>query len=232
VTEPRRPLIASRRHTAILIAIVLGVAAYGVYAQAASHEDGRSLEHRASALPLYLSLLAAEWGLLRYVVVGIHRTGINLRDLIRARWAGPKDALRDVALGLGTWAAWTAIASLLARFLGPDSAPSLDPLLPRNFPESAVWVLLSLSAGICEEVVFRGYLQMQLQALWGSAALAIALQAVIFGISHGYQGLRNVVVITVFGALFGILAHWRRSLVPCMAAHAWTDIAAGLIFRR
>jgi membrane protease YdiL (CAAX protease family) len=232
MTEPRRPLIASLRHTAILIAIVLGVAAYGIYAQAASHEGGRSLEHRGSALPLYLSLLAAEWGLVRYATIGIHRTGTSLRDLIRARWAGPKDALRDVALGLGSWAAWTAISSPLAQLLGPDSAPSLDPLLPRNLPESAVWILLSLSAGICEEVVFRGYFQRQFEALWGSAALAIAAQAVIFGVSHGYQGLRNVVVITVYGTLFGILAHWRRSLVPGMAAHAWTDIAAGLIFRR
>ena len=232
MTEPRRPLIASLRHTAILIAIVLGVAAYGIYAQAASHGDGRSLEHRGSALPLYLSLLAAEWGLVRYVMVGIRRTGTGLRDLTRAQWAGPKDALRDVALGFGFWTAWTVIASLLARFLGPDSAPSLDPLLPRNLPESAVWILLSLSAGICEEIVFRGYLQRQFEALWGSAAPAIAAQAVIFGISHGYQGARNVVLITVFGALFGILAHWRRSLVPGMAAHAWTDIAAGLILRR
>ena len=33
-------------------------------------------------------------------------------------------------------------------------------------------------------------------------------------------------------AIFGFLAHWRRSLTPGMAAHAWTDIAAGLIFRR
>ena len=75
--------------------------------------------------------------------------------------------------------------------------------------------------------MFRGYLQRQFQALWGNPALAITAQAVIFGISHGYQGLRNVLVIAVFGALFGILAHWRRSLAPGMAAHAWTDIVAG-----
>jgi membrane protease YdiL (CAAX protease family) len=227
VTEPRRPLIASLRHTAILIAIVLGVAAYGIYVQAAS--DGQPVEHGGSALPLYLSLLAAEWGLVRYVVIGIRRTGTGLRDLIGARWAGPKDALRDVGIGLGFWAAWTATAPLLARFLGPDSAASIDKLLPHGLPESAVWILLSLSAGFCEEVVFRGYLQRQFQALWGNPALAITAQAVIFGISHGYQGLRNVLVITVFGALFGILAHWRRSLVPGMAAHAWTDIVGGLV---
>lgn len=231
MTEPRRPLIASLRHTAILLAIVLGVTAYGIYAQAASQGDSPSMEHRGSALPLYLSLLAAEWGLVRYVTVGIHRTGTRLRDLVTARWAGPKDVLRDVGLGLGFWAAWTAVVSLLARFVGPEGARSVQPFLPRDLPESAVWVLLSLSAGFCEEVVFRGYFQRQFQALWGNAALAISAQAVIFGIAHGYQGWRNVIVITVFGALFGLLAHWRRSLVPGMAAHAWTDIVGGLVFR-
>jgi membrane protease YdiL (CAAX protease family) len=89
-----------------------------------------------------------------------------------------------------------------------------------------------LSAGFCEEVVFRGYFQIQLRALSGHAVPAIVGQAVIFGIAHGYQGIRNVTVITGLGVLFGLLAHWRRSLAPGIAAHAWTDIVAGLILRR
>jgi len=231
MTESRRPLIASLRHTAILTAIVLGVAAYGVYTQAASHGAEPTAESRGSALPLYLSLLAAEWGLLRYAMVGMRSTGTRVRDLVSARWTGPMDVLRDVGLGLAFWAAWTAAASVLARVVGQDPK-SVEALLPRDLPESVAWVLLSLSAGFCEEVVFRGYFQTQLRALWGHAVPAIIGQAVIFGIAHGYQGLRHVVVIAVFGALFGLLAHWRRSLVPGITAHAWTDIVAGLIARR
>jgi uncharacterized protein len=232
MTEPRPARIASPRHTVILVSIVLGIAAYGIYAQATSHHETQLVEQRGSALPLYLSLLAAEWGLVRYMVVGIHRTGTRLRDLLGDRWSGPKDVLRDVALGFGFWAAWAVLASLASRFLSPDMAKSIETLLPRDLPESLAWVCLSISAGFCEEIVFRGYLQRQLHALWGSPWLAIAGQALIFGIGHGYQGVRNVTAITVLGVLFGLLAHWRRSVKPGMVAHAWTDIVGGLIAKR
>jgi len=230
MTEPRRPLIASLRHTAILTAIVLGVAAYGIYAQATSQAAPNAPVHRGSALPLYLTLLAAEWGLVRYVMVGLRPTGTRIRDLVGARWSGPADVIRDMLLGVAFWGAWTAVALILVRFVGPD-AKSVEALLPRDQPESVAWVLLSLSAGFCEEVVFRGYFQTQFQALWGHAAPAIAAQALIFGIAHGYQGIRHVVAIALFGVFFGLLAHWRRSLAPGIAAHAWTDIVAGLITR-
>src|SRR5689334_10507795 len=103
MTEPRRPLIASLRHTAILTAIVLGIAAYGIYNQSTSHGAEPTPESRGSALPLYLTLLAAEWGLVRYVMVGLRKSGTRVRDLVSARWTGPKDVIRDVALGLAFW---------------------------------------------------------------------------------------------------------------------------------
>jgi hypothetical protein len=48
------------------------------------------------------------------------------------------------------------------------------------------------------------------------------------GIAHGYQGLRNCLAIAIYGALFTLLALWRKSLRPGMIAHAWTDIAGDL----
>ena len=90
-----------------------------------------------------------------------------------------------------------------------------------------LWCLVSCTAGFCEEVLYRGYLQHQFAAWTGSAPAAIAIQAVIFGASHGYQGMKQMVIISVLGALYGILANWRRTLVPGMAAHVWSDIYGG-----
>jgi membrane protease YdiL (CAAX protease family) len=56
------------------------------------------------------------------------------------------------------------------------------------------------------------------------------LQAILFGVTHGYQGARACLTITLYGLLMGVLANARGSLRPGMIAHAWTDIAAG-IFR-
>ncbi len=53
------------------------------------------------------------------------------------------------------------------------------------------------------------------------------MQAVVFGASHAYQGAKPVAIITVLGILYGVLAWWRRSLLPGIAAHAWSDIDGG-----
>lgn len=233
MNESGRRLLAPLWHTAILIAALFAMAAYGAYVQSTAPAGPNLVVHRGSALPLYLFLIASEWALLRFVTAaGLKRGGTSFRDLLGERWAGWKDVARDVLLALVAWAVWTGAEMLLAPFLGKDTAKSIDSLLPRGPLEIAVWVALSISAGFCEEAIFRGYLQKQFQALTGSAFLALVLQAVIFGVSHGYQGLRNVVVITVFGAFFGGLALWRRSIKPGMVLHAWTDIFSGILSKR
>jgi uncharacterized protein len=58
--------------------------------------------------------------------------------------------------------------------------------------------------------------------------IALFLQAAVFGISHGYQGLEACAKIAVYGALFGLLALWRGSLRPGMIAHSGTDILSGI----
>ncbi len=85
-----------------------------------------------------------------------------------------------------------------------------------------------MSAGFAAELVFRGYLFTQFRALTRSTGLALVLQAVLFGVSHGYQGVRACATISLHGLFFGALALETRSLRPGMIAHAWTDVAAGL----
>jgi hypothetical protein len=94
-----------------------------------------------------------------------------------------------------------------------------------------LWVGVSVSAGICEEIVYRGYLQRQFLALSRNFVIAILAQALIFGIGHAYQGAKQVVVITVLGLLFALLASWRKSLRPGIISHAWADIFSGWIER-
>jgi membrane protease YdiL (CAAX protease family) len=85
----------------------------------------------------------------------------------------------------------------------------------------------SVTAGVCEEMAFRGYLQRQLQALSGSVVLAVLGQGLVFGLFHSYQGWKNVIVISVLGVLYGALAAWRRNLRINIVTHAWTDVWEG-----
>jgi uncharacterized protein len=172
-----------------------------------------------------------EWGLFLYVWRGgLRRSGTKLRELVGGRWRSPKDVAVDVGLALGLWAVWMIVEKGWDRWLGPSRAASIQTFLPRQWYEILLWVGVSVSAGICEEVVFRGYFQRQFEVFVRSKWIALFLQAVLFGVAHGYQGLEACVKIAVFGALYGLLALWRGSLRPGMMAHGGGDILSG-IFR-
>jgi uncharacterized protein len=222
--------IAPWWHTALLVALFLGIALAGGLLQQRAAPSG-ALPRPSRPLALYVSMIAMQWGLVYYVWKGgLRRTGVTLRELIGGRWGSARRVALDAGLALGTWAAWSAFTLAWDRWIPTGHAASVSTLLPRRPIEIALWVALSMTAGFCEELVFRGYLLRQFQALTRSVPIAVLAQAVLFGVSHGYQGVSACLTITVYGLMMGILALGRSSLRPGMLAHAWTDIAAG-IFR-
>lgn len=229
-SEPENLLpktIAPWWHTCALIAFFLALTLAGIlFQRQASSATGIVLQHPNMA-PAYLSLVLAQWALLYYVwKVGLRRTGTKLSELIGGRWAGITDVLRDVALAVGLWLVWLLIQVAWDRFFGSGHAASISALLPQRPIEMTLWIALAISAGVCEEVVFRGYFQRQFHSWTRSIWIALLLQAVLFGISHGYQGVAAALKITLYGCLFGLFAWWRKSLRPGIIAHALTDILA------
>jgi membrane protease YdiL (CAAX protease family) len=224
----RRPLIAPAWNTILFIGIFVGLSVMGGFFQHSVKERPQMTVGRGSAVSGYMSVVVMEWLLVLYVRMGVHKRGMRLRDLIGGRWATPKEVIKDIALGAGLWAMW--IGLMTAHVLG-GGTNAAQGLLPRGILESLVWIPVALSAGFCEEVAFRGYLQKQFQAITGSAGWAILFQAIVFGIGHLYEGVGPVGRITLFGVLFGLLALWRKSLRPSMIAHAWSDIFGVIIFR-
>jgi membrane protease YdiL (CAAX protease family) len=176
---------------------------------------------------LYLIVIAGEWALVFYVWRGIRRSGVTLRELIGGNWSDARAFGRNFAIAVLFWFVWEGSARAMHLLLGPSDTANVTAMLPRNSLQIVLWCLVSCTAGFCEEVLYRGYLQHQFAAWTGGAPAAIAIQAVIFGASHGYQGTKQMVIISVLGALYGILANWRRTLVPGMAAHVWSDIYGG-----
>jgi uncharacterized protein len=219
---PPAPL-ASNRHLRRLLYIVVGIAA----AMLLQARRSAPAAIPPSRIPLYLSLIAVEFFLVWFVVIGIRIRGFKTLDLLGRRWRTAFDGLVDIVLAIAT-------AGLL-RFSGPVLydllgrwASNTGFLLPQTLPESIFWVALSVTAGICEELVFRGYLQRQLWSLTKSLPVALVLQAVIFGVGHIYQGWKPAVVTAIYAMIFGLVAAWRRSIIPGAIAHAVGDIMGGL----
>jgi uncharacterized protein len=226
--SPTRAKIAPIWHTIGFVAIFIGIAVLGGFFQHVVSQHPQTVPQNASAIPRYISVIVFEWLLVLYVRWGIRKRGVSLRDLISGRWATSIDILRDLALGGILWAVWIGIERLSLFGHAPNTA---EGLLPKGILESLVWIPVALSAGFCEELAFRGYLQKQVQTIAGSALVAVFLQGFLFGIGHLYEGPQAVVKIVLYGVLFGLLAMWRRSLRPGMIAHVWSDIA-GVIFLR
>jgi membrane protease YdiL (CAAX protease family) len=225
---PSSRLIAPAWHTILFIAIFLGISVAGGFFQHAVKQHPRATAPTSNAVSGYLSVVVFEWLLVLFVRMGVHKRGGRVRDLVGGGWSTPRAVIRDLALGAGLWAVWMGLMN--AHILG-NGTNAAQGLLPQGMLESLMWIPVALSAGFCEEVAFRGYLQKQFQAITGSTALAVLIQAVIFGIGHLYEGVGPVLRIMGFGVLFGILAVWRKSLRPGMIAHAWSDIFGVIIFR-
>jgi uncharacterized protein len=224
---PKR--IAPGWHTVLLVALFLTLAVSGAFFQRHARSQPEILQQHSTLVCLYVSLRIMEWGLFVWVWRGgLRRTGTNLSEVIGGKWANPKDVLVDCALAVGVWATWRLVETAWNHWLGAGSAASIQTYLPQRALEILLWIGVSISAGFCEELVFRGYFQKQFETFTHSRWFALFLQAVLFGISHGYQGIEACAKIACFGALYGLLAMWRKSLRPGMAAHAWSDILSGI----
>jgi membrane protease YdiL (CAAX protease family) len=143
------------------------------------------------------------------------------------RWTSWKSLVIDVGIAVPFWVLWEGAGYGVHWLLGPGSARSVVSLLPQSLLEILIWIATSMTAGICEEMVFRGYVQRQFHALTGSVVMAVLGQGLVFGLVHSYQGWKNVIVICVLGILFGILAAWRRNLRTNIMVHAWADVWSG-----
>jgi membrane protease YdiL (CAAX protease family) len=219
--------IASWRHLLGFLLFMAGTAALGFQAQHAGSGPSGQLADHGKAIYIYLGAGFMDWALLYYCWAGVHHFGGNIESLSGGRWTSWKSLATDLAIAAPFWVLWEAAAYAVQWILGPGNAKSVDSLLPRSLFEILIWIAVSTTAGICEELAFRGYLQRQFHALSSSTVAAVAAQALVFGVAHAYQGWKQVVVIAALGALYGALAAWRGNVRANMLAHAWTDIWEG-----
>ncbi|MGP8176103.1 MAG: lysostaphin resistance A-like protein [Terracidiphilus sp.] len=221
--------VASYLHTLGLLGIFAAVIAvsYALQGHASPNSGPPAPAHR-NVIPSFLSSLAFGWGTLYYVWAGVHWKGGNLFCLTGRRWQSLRDLLRDLAIAAPFWVVWEATAFGVWALLGPSRANTAnDSMFPvRGMIEIPLWIVVSLTAGFCEELIFRGYLMRQLHALSGSIWLAVLGQGILFGLMHP-RGWKAMVVISVLGVLYGALAAWRKDLKPGMLSHAWSDLWEG-----
>ncbi len=158
--------------------------------------------------------------------------------LVGTRVGGPS-SVGFVGLPRGQLVAWTAGLTLgalaiilvfrrVAHWTGTEESRLLRDLLPRTGREKRVFALLSLAAGVCEEVAYRGDAIRALAPVLG-AGYALALTSTVFGILHGYQGWLGTVRTALMGGLLGWGFLATGSILPSIVAHTAIDLLAGIV---
>lgn len=238
--------VASGWHTIVL---VVGIVALST----AGKTQIAHLQRAPNHLGTYATTAAVEIMMLGWVIFGLRLRKVHMRDLLGRFTAGVQGLALDAAIAFAFWIVsltilgtvgvlWTSIetatehpnTSQARKPIPPQPSQqqtvrTLEQLAPANGKEVACWVVLCSLAGFVEEIVFRGYLQRQFTAWAGGRVEAgVVFSALLFGGAHGYQGLRNMVLLAIFGALFSLLAIFRRSLRAGIFAHSWHDLIAGL----
>jgi membrane protease YdiL (CAAX protease family) len=110
----------------------------------------------------------------------------------------------------------------------------LDFFLPATREERSWFAVVSVTAGICEEVLYRGFLIRYFSdGSWHlSVTLALLISSVFFGLAHGYQGLSGIITTGCFGAFMAIVFFITGSLGLPMILHAFLDLNVLFLLHR
>ena len=142
-----------------------------------------------------------------------------------------------LALGAGLIA---ALVYLMARQIGAvrrsakarasvrQQVGSIVSILPVTASELRLFFALSVTAGICEEWLYRSVL-ITLFAAWVGLPCAVLLANAAFGFAHSYQGRKGIVSTGVFGVVMSGIVIATGSLVVAMVIHTVTDVGNGLV---
>ena len=216
--------IASPWHTLFILAIEVASIVRGLLMTSQLRAAAQS-----DRLMIYYRTIVFQWIVFALVLAGLWLRGTSVYTVLGERWKSFRQFFTDLGKGLAFLIGSIVLQSAFASHAQEAADKQATHfLLPQTGVEIAWWLLLSLTAGICEEALYRGYFQQQFTAFTRSAPVGIVLSAALFGAAHAYQNPRQAVIIGTMGVAGGALAYWRGSTRPGMIAHTLQDVIGGL----
>jgi len=192
-----------------------------------AYRSARALERRA--LPPRTSFLLSL--VLQQAALAWLALWVATREFIVIEWRVGHPA-RDAAIGLLLTAAMVLAARPLWREAVRRRERRAYLTMPRTPLERAVWVVVSLAAGVGEEVAYRAVLFALLLRITGGAIPAALAAAVFFGLAHLVQGWKSVVIVAGAALVLQGLVWVTGGLAVAIAVHAVYDVIAGIAYGR
>jgi len=184
---------------------------------------------------LYLSSIAAQWTITVFVAWRAFARGLTLPQ-IGLKFQPTLELLLigivgGVLLGIAHW--------FNLRRVGRSNNPAVEKIrvlaakiFPHSEKEALLFVCLSITAGICEEFLYRGFVFAALSHISLPTWAVLIGSSVMFGLAHAYQGRSGMVGTLLLGTVFGLVRILYDTLVPVVFWHAAVDIVAGYAGKR
>ena len=180
-------------------------------------------------ISLYLSTILFQW--LATGIAGWRSWshGFRASELGMDRPSWPRIALTVVgAGGLGALQWFNLRRAARSGPRGENLRRLGRVILPHSTYELVAFLGLAVTAGICEEFLYRGFAMLVFLRLAWPDWLVVLASAALFGFAHLYQGRSGLVGTMILGLVFGMLRIVTGSLIPAVFCHWAVDIAAGL----
>jgi membrane protease YdiL (CAAX protease family) len=183
----------------------------------------------------FIYTIALQWGLVAALAAGW--------DTAARPWTAlglAASDLKGTIIGLAAVAAATLLVVLQyrsVRALSPERRQRLIDrtgdsiqILPTTPVERRLFAATAITAGICEEVLCRGFMFWYL-GHWMSPWTAVIVASVPFGLAHIYQGPKGALRTGIVALLVGALYVLTGSLLWPMLVHVIVDLGAGTLAR-
>ncbi len=104
---------------------------------------------------------------------------------------------------------------------------------PATRTERRWWVFVAITAGVCEEILFRGFMLHYMHVFpWTlSLTLALLISQVVFGFNHAYQGAGGIAGTAIVGSLLALLFLLTGNLLLPIILHGAMDLRILVILR-
>jgi uncharacterized protein len=205
--------------------------------------EGRLHSDPGARRSFYVRLLILEWGLaLLVLVVWLAAPGVDAGQVgLRwpQEWPGPVTGVVVVLVLLFVVVSTRALrgGALLevpgpgvrrpgeGRHAEPPGHATLA-LLPRTSGERRLFTVVGVTAGVCEEWLYRGFFLAVVSAVAGGlpTGILVLIAAVAFGLAHAYQGVAGVVTTGVLGGVMAAVYLQTGSLLLPVLLHAVIDL--------
>src|SRR5216684_1388895 len=181
-------------------------------------------------LVLYASTIAFQWVAVAVVAWRAWAHGFTASQL----GLTVHDKTRIVVASIVGAATIAAFQWLNLRRVGRipvEARGSIQALAERILPQSTVELLpylaLAITAGLCEEFLYRGFAVAVLLHVGLQAWAVVLLTSVLFGLAHSYQGRGGIAMTLLIGLVLGTSRIAYDSLVPAIFWHSAVDVVAG-----